>query len=152
VAAIAAALQVLVLAVAAGYGLSQVRELRRSRQLAVIVPGYERLHSADARAARRRLYQQIGTRYPNISRADTVLMESVIAEFQFLGQLTNRGLTDPETVAELYHGTVIHCWDECCAFVTDERISRKSSEYARAFEDLYDSCREYEDKHRDTSN
>ena len=142
--AIAEGAKVLVLAMAVVYAGYQSREARRTRQLTTILGGYERLHGRAARDGRRELYQTASKKSPHISNDDQQLIESVIADFQFLGQLVEMGLVDSDVVADLYYSTVIRCWQACKPFIDDERNRRNSTRYAYYFEYLYDRCVDFQ--------
>lgn len=142
VSAAAAVVQTVVVAIAAVYGLIQLAEARRARRVDTVLPIFDRLHSPEAAARRRRVYNEIGPAFPTLNSEQEAVMQEVISDFYLVGYLVERGLVEFALVADLYYGTVVRCWRACAPYIERDR-ERRGTRYASYFELFYYRCLSY---------
>jgi hypothetical protein len=147
VAAVAAVVQTIIVTLVAGYGVVQLVEARRARRVSAIMPIFERLHSPEATARRRRLYQEIGPAGDTLTPEQETVLQAVIADFYFVGYLVEKELVEFRLMADLYYGTVVRCWQICEPYIMRDRV-RRGTYYASYFETFYRRCVDYREKHR----
>lgn len=138
-AATASAVQAIVVVIAAVYAFMQVRESRRSSDLASLTHLYAQIDSDSAREDRRRLHNELPSDLTKELTADQyALLYRVVGTFNFLGDLIANNLIDFELVACSHARPISRNWQRLEPWVRQQR--EHEAKFAAAFELLGAKC------------
>lgn len=143
ISAIAACIQTIILIAAAYYGLNQVKEARRARLLAMLMPIRYELDGAESRKNRYALFNELPADLSSLTREQDLVVDRVVVEYDNLGKLMRLGLVDFEVLATLYSLSTERCWNRIAPWVEKERARRGGGLYAEPFQEFAERCIEY---------
>jgi hypothetical protein len=144
IAAIAAAIQTVILAAAAFYALTQVREAKRGRLLNILISLRRDIDSTESRHNRWILFNELpdDLTSPLTAEQDRVV-DRVVIEYENIGSLVVNGFIDFELMADLYGNSTERCWKRVGAWIMKERMLRNNATYLPNFERFAEQCIEY---------
>lgn len=142
-AAVAAAVQAVVVVIAAVYALLQVRESRRSSDLASLTHLYAQIDSDSAREDRRRLHNELPADLTGVLSAEQyALLYRVVGIFNFLGDLIAKKLLDFDLIADSHARPISRNWQRLEPWIRQQR--QHEAHFAAAFEGLGKRCADWD--------
>jgi hypothetical protein len=144
IAAIAAAIQTVILVAAAYYAFTQVREARRIRLLNIIISLRHDIDSQKSRQNRYALFNELPDDLTSSLTAEQdQVVDRVVVEYDNIGSLVINGFIDFDLVASLYGNSTERSWKRTEPWIQKERIRRNGAPYAPYFEEFAKKCIEY---------
>lgn len=134
----------MILAAAAYYAYTQVREARRARLLSILTSLRHDLDSTEARQNRYTLFNELpdDLASPLTAEQDNVV-DRVVVEYENIGSLVVNEFIDFDLMASLYGNSTERSWRKVKPWVRRERIRRNNAPYATNFEKFAKKCIEY---------
>jgi hypothetical protein len=146
IAALSAALQAVVVIAAAGYAWWQVRESRRSSDLASLIHLYAVIDTDAAHEDRRRLFNELPADLAGIVSDDEyALLRRIVRDFNFLGDLVALKLVKFKLIAESHARPISRVWQRIAPWVQQQR--QQERRFAAAFEELSGRCAAWDRLH-----
>jgi hypothetical protein len=144
IAAIAAAIQTAILAAAAYYAFTQVKEARRVRSLNILLSLRHEIDSPDSRQNRRALFNELpeDLTSPLTDEQDRVV-DRVVVEYDNIASLVIDGFIDFDLIASRYGESTERSWKRTEPWIQKERIRRNNAPYVPYFEEFAKQCVEY---------
>jgi hypothetical protein len=144
IAAIAAAIQTVVLTAAAYYAFTQAREARRVRLLNILISLRHDIDSSESRQNRYALFNELpdDLTSPLTAEQDRVV-DRVVVEYENIASLAINGFIDFNLIASLYGNSTERSWKRVEPWIQKERMRRNSAPYATNFEEFAKKCVEY---------
>jgi hypothetical protein len=128
-------------AVAAYYGLGQIREARRARTLTVLLPLFERLDSPEARKNRYLLFNTLPENLDGeLTSSENWVADRIVADYDLISNLVVAGLVDYEIIEFFYSKSFERCWRRLEPWVRRERQLRSGGPFASSFEAVAQRC------------
>lgn len=142
-AAVSAAVQAAVVVMAAVYALLQVRESRRSSDLASLTHLYAQIDSDSAREDRRRLHNELPADLTGVLSAEQyALLYRVVGIFNFLGDLIAKKLLSFDLIADSHARPISRNWQRLEPWIRQQR--QHEANFAAAFEGLGSRCADWD--------
>ena len=131
IAAIAAAIQTVVLTAAAYYAFTQAREARRVRLLNILISLRHDIDSSESRQNRYALFNELpdDLTSPLTAEQDRVV-DRVVVEYENIASLVINGFIDFNLIASLYGNSTERSWKRVEPWIQKERMPRNSAPYA----------------------
>jgi hypothetical protein len=149
IAAIAAVIQTAILAAAAYYALTQVREARKIRLLQIITSLRHDIDSTESRQNRYALFNELPDDLTSSLTAEQdQVVDRVVVEYDNIGSLVINGFIDFDLVASLYGNSTERSWKRTEPWIKKERMRRNGAPYAPSFEEFAKKCIEYNSRRR----
>ena len=144
IAAIAAAIQAGILAAAAYYAFTQLKEARRVRLLNILLSLRHDIDSTESRQNRYELFNKLpeDLTSPLTAEQDWVV-DRVVVEYENIGSLVINGFIDFDLIASLYGNSTERSWKRAEPWIQKERMRRNNAPYATNFEKFTKKCVEY---------
>jgi hypothetical protein len=144
IAAIAAAIQTMILAAAAYYAFTQAREARQIRSLNIVRSLRHDVDSTESRQNRYALFNELPDDLTSSLTAEQdQIVDQVVVEYDNIGSLVINRLIDFDLVASLYGNSTERSWKRTEPWIQKERIRRNGGPYAPYFEKFAKKCIEY---------
>jgi hypothetical protein len=144
VAAIAAAIQTAILAVAAFYAFTQVREAQRTRLLNIRTTLRQEIDSEESRKNRRALFNELPDDLTSSLTAEQEwVVDRVVIEYENIASLIEDGLIDFNLIADLYGNGAVRSWKRVEPWIQKQRALRNNATFAPNFEKFAWKCIEY---------
>jgi hypothetical protein len=144
IAAIAAAIQTVIIAAAAYYAFTQVRESRKDRRANILLSLRDYIDSAESRQNRYALFNELPD---DLTSGLTVeqdrVIDRVVVEYENIGSLVVKGFIDFKLIADLYGNSAERSWKRVKPWVQKERARRNNGTYVPNFEKFAKECTEY---------
>lgn len=145
IAAIAATAQAVVVIVAAGYALAQVRESERSRKLSTLVEISARFNTDSAREDRRRIHNEFPADLTErLTPEQYATIYRTVESFTFVGDLVAQGLLSFSLIAETHARPISRNWQRLKPWVLKQRD--RDPLFCASFERLGGQCRKWDAK------
>lgn len=142
ISAVAAAIQTLVIIIAAWLAIKQLRDAVRARSLTGFQAIWAELNGAEARGDRAFIFaNEIDP--ADLDVEDRLKVERVCVTFDFIGVLVYHELVPRDVALSMYFDVVLRTWHRVRAFVLAERRRRGNVLYMMYFERLADTCDKY---------
>jgi hypothetical protein len=132
-----------ILIAAAYYALTQVKEARRARMLAIVMPLRYELDSLESRQNRYTLFNELPENLTSLTDEQDLIVDRVVVEYDNIGSLVINDLIDFQLMAALYSKSTERCWRRVKQWVEEERGRRGGASYAEPFEMFATRCIEY---------
>jgi hypothetical protein len=144
IAAIAAATQTVILAAAAYYAFTQVREARNTRLLNVLLSLRDYIDSPESRQNRYELFNELPDDLTSgLTAEQDKVIDRVVVEYENLGSLVVNKLIGFQLIADLYGNSAERSWKRVAPWVQKERARRNNATYVPNFEKFAEKCAEY---------
>lgn len=144
IAAIAAAIQTVILAAAAYYAFTQVREAQRTRWLDIIISLRQDIDSAESRQNRYILFNELPDDLTSsLTPEQEKVVDRVVIEYENIGGLVVNGFIDFNLMAGLYASSTERCWKRTEPWIQKQRERRNYATYLPNFEKFAMKCIEY---------
>lgn len=137
IAAIAAAIQTVVLIAAAYYAFTQAKEARRVRLLNILISLRHDIDSTESRHNRYALFNELPEDLTSsLSAEQDQVVDRVVVEYENIGSLVINGFIDFDLIASLYGNSTERSWKRVEPWVQKERMRRNNAPYATNFEKI----------------
>jgi hypothetical protein len=147
VTAIATVISTLIVILAAVFAFHQLREMARARSAEAVVKIFEMMiDDVETRSARRYVRTHELPRPGKASEETFAKMYRVWVSFDNLGIMVFEGLLPERIPMEMFHTSVIECWEKLAPHIDHER-NQRGKRYQVFFEDLYCRSLRYQRKH-----
>lgn len=136
--------QTVILAAAAYYAFTQVREAQRGRLLNILLSLREYIDSPESRTNRTALFNELpdDLTSPLTAEQETVVSR-VVVEYENIASLVINGFIDFNLIADLYGNGAERSWKKVEPWIMKERALRNNATYAPNFEKFAKKCVEY---------
>jgi hypothetical protein len=144
IAAIAAVTQTVVLAAAAYYAFTQVREAQRARLLDTLIALRQDIDSEESRLNRYALFNELPDDLTSsLTPEQDRVVDRIVVEYENIGSLVVNGFIDFNLIADLYGNSAERSWKRAEPWIMKERMRRNDAAYLSNFEKFAKKCIEY---------
>jgi len=141
VAAIAAAIQTAILAAAAFYAFTQVREAQRTRLLSVLIALRQDIDTTESRSNRYTLFNELPDDLTSPLPAEQdLVVDRVVREYENIARLIENGFIDFNLMADFYGNSAERSWRRVEPWIQKERARRNNTTYAPDLEKFAQKC------------
>ena len=144
IAAVAAAIQTAILAAAAFYAFTQVREAQRTRLLSVLIALRQDIDTPESRRNRYMLFNELPDDLTSpLTVEQDLVVDRVVREYENIARLIENGFIDFNLMADFYGNSAERSWKRVEPWIQKERARRNNTTYAPDFEKFAQKCIEY---------
>jgi hypothetical protein len=144
IAAIAAAIQTAILAIAARYALNQAKEAKHVRLLSILMSLRHDIDSSESRRNRYVLFNKLPDDLTcSLTAEQDQVVDQVVVEYDNIGSLVINGFIEFSLIASLYGDSTERSWKRTEPWIQKERRRRDNAPYAPYFEEFAKRCITY---------